>query len=596
MAYNQGTGLTAARCHAPEGRRALACPVLNAMRRSPLAPLWRTNMFDILLNITYLAAIAMSLYSAVWLLLKADRNRTVCAFIACQLLIVVWCVPQLFLGFVQSREGLYTAYAISYVGICFIGPAWLVFALWYAGKRLPLWGMVLLWALPAVNFAVLLTNEVHHLFYTEFEVGNVVYGPAFLLHVVFTYACVVAGMAAVAGNFRKYKVRALHIAMILVSAAVPLLFNLLHISGAVQTGFDLTPPAFSVSSLIMLLAVYRYDFLDVNSLAFGQILEELPEAVLVYNERGRVTWANTAAQAWFGVKSGDGMGRFEAAVAEMDRLEEPPEGPQEDGDESQAARQRLLVRCGDRRLEIRRRSSLDRNGHFQAGTVLVSDVSRYYELLDRERELAVQGGRLAVEQERNRIAQEVHDTTGHTLTMINSLLKLARIGRKDKTEAETDAYLLQAEELAAGGIRELRCSINNLRAMAQGGLVSQGVRQLAGSIREFQVEVTVQGTDSPRYSRLSPVILQCFKEALTNCMKYAQATHMDAILKFSGDSLAFYIFDNGRGCGQIRRGNGLEGIYRRVEEAGGQVRVASEEGDGFRITIHLPVEPEGKTG
>lgn len=40
-------------------------------------------MFDILLNVTYLAAIAMSLYSAVWLLLKADRNRTVCAFIAC---------------------------------------------------------------------------------------------------------------------------------------------------------------------------------------------------------------------------------------------------------------------------------------------------------------------------------------------------------------------------------------------------------------------------------------------------------------------------------------------------------------------------------
>ena len=94
-------------------------------------------MFDVLLNITYLAAIAMSLYSAVWLLLKADRNRTVCAFIACQLLIVVWCVPQLFLGFVQSREGLYTAYAVSYVGICFIGPAWLVFALRYGGKPIP---------------------------------------------------------------------------------------------------------------------------------------------------------------------------------------------------------------------------------------------------------------------------------------------------------------------------------------------------------------------------------------------------------------------------------------------------------------------------
>ena len=560
-------------------------------------------MFDVLLNITYLAAIAMSLYSAVWLLLKADRNRTVCAFIACQLLIVVWCVPQLFLGFVQSREGLYTAYAVSYVGICFIGPAWLVFALWYGGKPMPLWGMVLLWGLPAVNYAVLLTNEVHHLFYAEFEVGNVVYGPAFMLHVVFTNACVVAGMAAVAGNFRRYRVRALHIAMILVSAAVPLLFNLLHISGAVQTGFDLTPPAFSVSSLIMLLAVYRYDFLDVNSLAFGQILAELPEAVLVYNERGRITCANAVAKDWFGVENGDEMAVFEEAVRGMERLEESPEDcaqnlPVPDADSvSREQEQRFLVRSGERRLEIRRRSRRDRSGHFQAGTVLAMDVSRYYELLERERELAVQGERLAVEQERNRIAQEVHDTTGHTLTMINSLLKLVRIGRKEEAgdQAELETYLIQAEELAAGGIRELRCSINNLRAMGADSLVSQGVRRLAESIREFEVEVTVQGTDSPRYSHLCPVILPSFKEALTNCMKYAAATHVDAILKFSGDGLAFYIFDNGRGCGQIHRGNGLAGIYRRVEAAGGQVRVASEEGAGFGITIRLPVEPEGKT-
>ena len=217
--------------------------------------------------------------------------------------------------------------------------------------------------------------------------------------------------------------------------------------------------------------------------------------------------------------------------------------------------------------------------------------------MERERELAVQGERLAGEQERNRIAQEVHDTTGHTLTMINSLLKLVRIGRKEEAgdQAELETYLIQAEELAAGGIRELRCSINNLRAMGADSLVSQGVRRLAESIREFEVEVTVQGTDSPRYSHLCPVILPSFKEALTNCMKYAAATHVDAILKFSGDGLAFYIFDNGRGCGQIHRGNGLTGIYRRVEAAGGQVRVASEEGAGFGITIRLPVEPEGKT-
>jgi len=561
------------------------------------------TMFDILLGITYVAAVAMSLYTAVWLFLKADRNRITGAFIACQLLIVVWCIPQLFLGIVRTQTGLYLAYAVSYVGICLIGPAWLTFALLYGQRRIPRWGAALLWALPLFHYAMLLTNGAHHLFYARFAVRDVVYGPVFYLHVVFTYACVVAGMAAVARNFRRRKVRALHIGLILVSVAVPLLFNLLHISGAVRTGFDLTPPAFSVSCLLMLLAVYRYDFLNVNPMAFRQILAELPEAVLVYNERGRITYANAAAGAWFGVETGDELKKFEDAVG---RLEETlqaewsgqahssskisPISPQSP---FTAKNYNTVVRSAGHFLEIRSQTHLDQKGQFLAGTVLAADVSRHYELRERERELAEADRSLAVERERNRIAQEVHDTTGHTLTMINSLLKLARIGQKAGDDGEVAGCLAQAEELAAGGIRELRCSINNLKAMGNEKLVSRAVRELAETVREFEVEVTVQGADGSRYSHLTPVVQRCFKEALTNCLKYAGATHMDAILKFSGDSLSFYVFDNGRGCGEIKRGNGLEGIYRRVEEAGGQVRVASEEGAGFQMTIRLPVESEG---
>lgn len=542
-------------------------------------------MFDILLGITYAAAVAMSLYTAVWLFLKADKNRITGAFIACQILIVVWCVPQLFLGIVRTQMGLYLAYAVSYVGICLIGPAWLTFALLYGRRRIPRWGAALLWALPLFHYAMLLTNGAHRLFYARFAVGDVAYGPVFYLHVVFTYACVVAGMAAVAGNFRRRKVRALHIGLILASVAVPLLFNLLHISGAVRTGFDLTPPAFSVSCLLMLLAVYRYDFLNVNPMAFRQILAELPEAVVVYNERGRITYANAAAGAWFGVETGDEMEKFEAAVEQPEETLHPGA--------SAAKNDGAVVRCEGRFLEIRSQSHFDRKGQFLAGTVLAADVSRHYELRERERELAEADRSLAVERERNRIAQEVHDTTGHTLTMINSLLKLARIGQKAGDGGEVAGCLAQAEELAAGGIRELRCSINNLKAMGNERLVSRAVRELAETVREFEVEVTVQGADGLRYSHLTPVVERCFKEALTNCLKYAGATHMDVILKFSGDGLSFYVFDNGRGCGEIERGNGLEGIYRRVEEAGGQVRVASEEGAGFQMTIRLPVESEG---
>ena len=179
--------------------------------------------------------------------------------------------------------------------------------------------------------------------------------------------------------------------------------------------------------------------------------------------------------------------------------------------------------------------------------------------------------------------------------MINSLLKLICIDyEKGGRGAEIREYLSQAQGLAGSGIRELRCSINNLRQSASYGLITQGVCQLAGSVKEFEVEVEIQGKDRPEYSNLSPVVYECLREAITNCLKYANASHMDVILKF-GSSLNLYIFDNGQGCGKIEEGNGMVGIRRRVEHAGGKVRILSGQEEGFQIYISLPLEGEPST-
>lgn len=77
--------------------------------------------------------------------------------------------------------------------------------------------------------------------------------------------------------------------------------------------------------------------------------------------------------------------------------------------------------------------------------------------------------------------------------------------------------------------------------------------------------------------------------AVTNCLKYAAASHLDIILKFSESFLHLYIFDNGRGCGEISEGNGIRGIRERVQKAGGEVRFVSESGEGFQISIRFPI-------
>lgn len=533
-------------------------------------------MIPILRMAAYLAAIGLSLYTAGWLMIKADKNRTTGALAVCQLLVIIWCIPQLSAELPMGREMKYFTYAVSYIGICFIGPAWLEFVFLYTGRQMRRWLKILLFGIAAIHYSVMLTNETHHLFYRVFEVGNVVYGPALFIHMAFAYLCVLSGMVVVLADFRKKKVAALHIGLILLAAAVPLSFNLLYITGIVKSGFDLTPTAFAVSGIVMLLAVFRYDFLDVNTMAFSRIFEEIGEGVVVYNGRGKITYCNRMAREWFSVEKGQSLAVLENALAE-------------------AGLERKEVLAGEASfalpdgtpIEMKRYVYRDKQGRVVAGNLMFTDVGKYYELLRQGQELAVSNQKLAIEIERNRIAQEVHDTVGHTLTMIHSLIRLMKV------EYGESEYLNQAQELASGGIRELRCSINDLRRADSYGMVTQGIYQLANTVKELEIEISIQGEDGEAYSHLSPVVYECLREAVTNCLRYAKATHMDVIVKFMKDSLGLYIFDNGSGCGKIQEGNGIRGIRERVERNGGQVRFVSAPGEGFQISARFPLKEGG---
>lgn len=562
-------------------------------------------MGNILLHVIYLCAIGLSLYTSCWLLLKADRSDTVGALAACQILVIVWCVPQLFAGAVATVGMKYLAYGISYIGICFIGPAWLEFSFRYCRRRYGQWMRVVLFGISALNFSMFLCNDSYHLFYRYFGVDRVVYGPVFYFHMLYTYFCVFCGMLVVLREFLRKRVGVVPLVMILLTAAVPLGFNLLYISGIVKSSFDLTPPAFALSSLLMLLAVFRYDFLDVNALTFGQIFSSIGEGVVVYNQRGRLTYCNRSAVEWLGVVQGqefekleERMGKAGADVS-MDCGEVAAGINPQGSRAAQQGSEPLTVMLEDgTRLRVRQYVHRDKRGRMVAGTFILTDVSEYYELLRQGRELEKFRGKLALEQERNRIAQEVHDTTGHTLTMVQSLLRLMRTGLRGTGEeaAELLSYVNQAQGLVAGGIRELRCAINQMRQERSGMSVTQGIRQLADSVREIEVEVEVQGEDGEVFDALSPIVYSCLREAITNCLKYAQASHMDVIVKFGEERLSLYIFDDGQGCAELQENHGIRGIRERAGLAGGTVRVMTAEGEGFQIYLELPVGKQEDQG
>lgn len=548
-------------------------------------------MVPILLSITYLCAIGFCLYTSIWLMARADQNSTTKALAVCQILVIIWCVPQLFLPFPMTRELKYGLYCISYVGICLIGPAWLTFSFLYCGSRVNRGLKCLLFGISAMDYVLLLSNSLHHLFYRSFEVEQVLYGPVFYFHMGYTYLCIFVGMAAVAREFRKRKtVR--HLALILSTAAIPLGFNLLYILGVVKTGFDLTPPAFSISSFLMLVAVFRYDFLDINVLAFEHIFESIAEGVVVYNQRGVITYCNQEAGRLLKLRAGEDFSSLQETLSQA--------GIQIDLEGHQALENSVVTLGQEETIRVRQYIHRNKKGMVTAGTLLLTDVGEYYQLLRQNRELAVSRQQLAIEQEQNRIAQEVHDTAGHTLTMIRSLIKLIGIGLEERdgdrlTSLQWEAveeYVKQAQNLAGEGIRQLRQAIKNMRQESGWDLVTQGIRQLALAVKEIPVEVELQGEDGPQYSHLSRVIYECLREAITNCLKYAGASRMDVIVKFAGETVSLFIFDDGQGCDSIQESDGIRGIRQRVSQAGGTLRILSTKGEGFQIYVNLPVETE----
>ena len=226
---------------------------------------------------------------------------------------------------------------------------------------------------------------------------------------------------------------------------------------------------------------------------------------------------------------------------------------------------------------------------FAVSVIMVMFAAVKYEFLDLRRELAITNEKLLLEQERNRIAQQVHDTAGHTLTMIQSYMKLAEVSlQKDKRE-EAREYIKGATELTSQGIRELRESINQLRQEASYQLVTQGVTQLANQVKDIEVEVTVQGEDSQAYSHLSKVIYDTVRESITNTMKYAKASRIEIVLRFHEKDVELVIGDDGIGCENIIDNNGLRGIRERIHDVNGIVRFTSSQGEGFLTRVKIPI-------
>ena len=213
--------------------------------------------------------------------------------------------------------------------------------------------------------------------------------------------------------------------------------------------------------------------------------------------------------------------------------------------------------------------------------------------LEQERSLKQRIEEMAAIEERNRIAREIHDSLGHSLTALNVQLQAAAsLLLSDPTQAQ--AFLSQAQRLGATAMQEVRQSVRALRADEQ---VEQPLEETIATLAEEFRQVTgitpnvdIHLMKSVSLS-ISKTIYRIVQEAFTNISKYARATQVQIQLITTGDRVCLEIKDNGKGFSGDREttGFGLQGMQERIAALDGEFHLTTSPGSGCKITVEIPL-------
>lgn len=539
----------------------------------------------IILTVMLLLALASVCSTIVWLMVKGSRSRVTFSFIGCQFSQILWIISQLLILMSESDRQLLIGYDIGNLGISFVGSCWLLFAVSYMDREPSKPFLYSILGFSSVIFLSAVTNPIHGLYYTDFSMQGVIHGPVFFVSQIYNYLTILGGIAIVCKTCFENKQRSRGQAVLLTFATgIPLVINLLTLVNVISLDFALTPVSLALSGILVLLATYRYGFLNVNDVAFEDAFNIIEEGVIVFSRRGRITYLSSAAKRLLEITEKDDLPSFIGYISGYTDKELT-----EDFDYAE-------IEKDGKNLGIKHYQCRDSKGIAVAQLVIVSDVTKYYQLIERTDELAGARQKLAIERERNRIAQEVHDTAGHTFTMISSLAKLSRVRLGEMPDSpsvqELSGFMEEAESLARGGLTQLRCSINNLREDSFMTTVTAAVKTVTDAVRDIHTEICISGSEDKRYLFCVQNIYVSFRELITNCVRYSGADRIDVIVKFLDSAIELYVFDNGKGCKEIKAHNGLNGIIQRTEELGGTASFRSGEGIGFSAVIKIPVPAE----
>jgi len=229
-----------------------------------------------------------------------------------------------------------------------------------------------------------------------------------------------------------------------------------------------------------------------------------------------------------------------------------------------------------------------------AAVVGIGTAARYqFAAVQARREQADEHRHRLAEQERLRIAREVHDVVAHSLAMINVQAGVAAHVADRRPEQAKEA-LLNIKAASASALKDLRATLAVLRSgedkapapsLAQAG-------ELFDHARAAGLEVRVHGEAGELPAPVDGAAYRILQESLTNVVRHAdRASTVDVTFERRHGALELAVRDDGRGAAEPTPGHGLRGMCERVAALGGSFAAQPVE-DGFEVRAEFPIKED----
>lgn len=205
-------------------------------------------------------------------------------------------------------------------------------------------------------------------------------------------------------------------------------------------------------------------------------------------------------------------------------------------------------------------------------------------------EYAKESEKAAETRERNRLAREIHDTLGHSLTGIITGID-ACVMLMDVAPEATKEQLKAIADVARNGVKDVRRSVKALRPDALESMdLGDALLQMIDEIRRStNIEIDYQCSTSLRnFSKdEEDVIYRIVQECITNSIRHGKASHIQIRIEREYNMLSIYIRDNGGGCKEIKKGFGLHHMKERLDMLKGTLEYSGD--DGFVVNASIPI-------